>query len=103
MSAIWSPPRMAGSWKVPKRMKDGDTRHTTAPGSYLALPLHRSTTTDIKYFVLISTSALEWRRVFIMQYDCLSVGTYVPIYNIGSIFRMQCMCKCHCTQLKNGI
>ncbi len=38
-SGSWSPPRMAGSWKLPKRTKLGDTRHTTAPGSIRALPL----------------------------------------------------------------
>jgi hypothetical protein len=30
---------MAGSWKLPKRRKLRETRHTTAPGSWRALPL----------------------------------------------------------------
>ena len=34
---------MAGSWNVPKRTKDGETRQTTAPGSNLASPLHEQT------------------------------------------------------------
>ena len=31
-------PREAGSSKLPKRMKEGATRHTTAPGSARGLP-----------------------------------------------------------------
>lgn len=50
-------PRSAGSWNVPNRTKDGDTRHTTAPGSYAAFPLHKASLTYSEMSLQTSTSS----------------------------------------------